>query len=210
MNYLAMDRASDTAAHDLAEVRKLIEGMNALVNSQAIQQQQQQRQGQLPLSLPDTSYVPPVPSHPAQESQLAPSPGSRVQDGPLYGVPDIPAPQPPQPTALPTNGTIVEVTHLLFNRTLYFQLTPDATIEPLITWLRVSFNDHSISGMVLQYKGFDGLWKCLLNRDDSLKRILKQSLKGPSMLQMRVPREEDLLSSGYTDRRLLALTKPGS
>ena len=40
----------------------------------------------------------------------------------------------------------------------------DATIEPLITGLRLSFNDNSISGMVLQYKGFDGLWKCLLNR----------------------------------------------
>ncbi|KAG1067480.1 hypothetical protein G6F42_026500 [Rhizopus arrhizus] len=60
--------------------------------------------------------------------------------------------------------------------------------------------------MVLQYKGFDGLWKCLLNRDDSLKRVLKQSLKNHTMLQMRVPREQDLLSSGYTDKRLLALT----
>ncbi|KAI8073494.1 uncharacterized protein B0P05DRAFT_548801 [Gilbertella persicaria] len=60
--------------------------------------------------------------------------------------------------------------------------------------------------MVLQYKGFDGLWKCLLNRDDSLKRVLKQSLKNNTMLQMRVPREQDLLSSGYTDKRLLALT----
>lgn len=39
----------------------------------------------------------------------------------------------------------------------------DATIEPLVTGLRLSFNDNSISGMVLQYKGFDGLWKCLLN-----------------------------------------------
>lgn len=48
--------------------------------------------------------------------------------------------------------------------------------------------------MVLQYKGFDGLWKCLLNRDDSLKRVLKQSLKNHTMLQMRVPREQDLLS----------------
>jgi len=30
--------------------------------------------------------------------------------------------------------------------------------------------------------------------DDSLKRILKQSMKGNTMLQMRVPREQDLLS----------------
>ncbi|KAI9033808.1 hypothetical protein CLU79DRAFT_725538 [Phycomyces nitens] len=117
----------------------------------------------------------------------------------LYNIPTM---------AIPTAGIIVEVNHLLFNRTSYFQLAPDATIEPLIAWLRLSFTDHSISGMVLQYKGFDGLWKCLLNRDDSLKRILKQSLKATSMLQMRVPREQDLLSSGYTDRRLLALTKP--
>ena len=44
-----MDRASEAAANDLAEVRKLIEGMNALVNSQ-LQQQQQQQQYQLPHS----------------------------------------------------------------------------------------------------------------------------------------------------------------
>lgn len=30
--------------------------------------------------------------------------------------------------------------------------------------------------------------------DDSLKRVLKQSLKNNTMLQMRVPREQDLLS----------------
>ncbi|KAI7861552.1 hypothetical protein BDF14DRAFT_1867750 [Spinellus fusiger] len=215
MNYLAMDRASDTAAHDLAEVRKLIEGMNALVNSQAIQQQQQQRQGQHPLTHTEPTFAAqetplptptttPAATAAATAAAAATTTAPRAQEGPLYSVPDI-----PPPTALPTNGTIIEVAHLLFNRTLYFQLTSDATIEPLITWLRVSFSDHSISGMVLQYKGFDGLWKCLLNRDDSLKRILKQSLKGQSMLQMRVPREEDLLSSGYTDRRLLALTKPG-
>lgn len=30
--------------------------------------------------------------------------------------------------------------------------------------------------------------------DDSLRRILKQSMKGNTMLQMRVPREQDLLS----------------
>lgn len=40
----------------------------------------------------------------------------------------------------------------------------DATIEPMIAWLRLSYQDSAISGMVLQYKGFDGLWKCLLNR----------------------------------------------
>jgi hypothetical protein len=64
----------------------------------------------------------------------------------------------------------------------------------MVAWLRLSFQDAAISGMVLQYKGFDGLWKCLLNRDDSLRRILKQSMKGNTMLQMRVPREQDLLS----------------
>ncbi|CAO3629864.1 unnamed protein product [Cunninghamella blakesleeana] len=113
--------------------------------------------------------------------------------------------------ALPTNSIVIEVNHLFFNRTLYFQLSLDATIEPLVAWLRLSFNDSSISGMVLQYKGVDGLWKCLLNRDDSLKRVLNQSLKSKvAILHMRVPREEDLLSSGYTDRRLLALTKSSS
>lgn len=38
-----MDRASEAAANDLAEIRKLIEGMNALINSQLLQQQQQQQ-----------------------------------------------------------------------------------------------------------------------------------------------------------------------
>lgn len=87
----------------------------------------------------------------------------------------------------PQAGVIIEVTHLSYNRTLYFQLTrklsclyyflglmlkkvvsfylEDATIEPMIAWLRLSFTDSAISGMVLQYKGFDGLWKCLLNRE---------------------------------------------
>lgn len=83
----------------------------------------------------------------------------------------------------------------------------------MIAWLRLSYQDAAITGMVLQYKGFDGLWKCLLNRkwcftccdgslnsecvclgDESLRRILKQSMKGNTMLQMRVPREQDLLS----------------
>ncbi|ORZ18081.1 hypothetical protein BCR42DRAFT_413113 [Absidia repens] len=114
-----------------------------------------------------------------------------------------------QQATLPVNGIVIEVNHLFFNKTLYFQLSLDATIEPLVTWLRLSFNDSSVSGMVLQYKGADGLWKCLLNRDDSLKRVLNQSFKSnTTLLQMRVPREQDLLSSGYTDRRLLALTKP--
>ncbi|KAI9485471.1 MAG: hypothetical protein EXX96DRAFT_9563 [Benjaminiella poitrasii] len=77
----------------------------------------------------------------------------------------------------------------------------------MVAWLRLTYQDAGVSGMVLQYKGFDGLWKCLLNRDDSLRRILRQSMKGNAILQMRIPRKEDLVASGYTDRRLLALTK---
>jgi hypothetical protein len=91
------------------------------------------------------------------------------------------------------NTIVIEVTHSILDRTLYFSLMrkyllywlgycvqlfceieqsnlteqivfiAEATIEPLVTWLRVSFADPAISGMVLQYKGFDGLWKCLLN-----------------------------------------------
>lgn len=106
----------------------------------------------------------------------------------------------------------------LFIKRAYFCYIADATIEPLVAWLKLSFGDSSISGMVLQYKGFDGLWKCLLNSmwlllllfmdscitnvffyvgDDSLKRVLKQSLKNNAMLQMRVPREQDLLSVSF-------------
>ncbi|KAL7319584.1 hypothetical protein PS15m_002711 [Mucor circinelloides] len=277
MNYLVMDRASEAAANDLAEVRKLIEGMNALVNSQIQQQQQQAQQQQLHLQFPeyptheqqqqqeaalmaatlaaatehqhylnvspspspslspqqtlnstvDTSQleqsnavnekareesfnntatepvkpqeasksITPPPSTQQQTTDTAVASAASAANAPIYSAP------------LPQAGVIVEVIHLTFNRVLYFQLAEDVTIEPMIAWLRLSYQDAAISGMVLQYKGFDGLWKCLLNRDDSLKRILKQSMKGNTMLQMRVPREQDLLSSGYTDRRLLALTK---
>lgn len=65
MNYLVMDRASEAAANDLAEVRKLIEGMNALVNSQIQQQQQQAQQQQLHLQFPE------YPTHEQQQQQEA-------------------------------------------------------------------------------------------------------------------------------------------
>ncbi|KAI8642616.1 hypothetical protein BD408DRAFT_416227 [Parasitella parasitica] len=277
MNF-AMDRATEAAANDLAEVRKLIEGMNALVNSQQQQQQhqqqlqmqqqqqlelekqnkllleqQQQRQQQLLLQQQQQHQL-------FQQQQLLQQAQQQQQQQPAHlinsntnstqGWPSQSTPQndgsaerpqsfSPQQThqqqqqqqqqqqtqqadataqvqanntktaataQAPPSGVIIEVNHLGFTRTLYFQLSPDATIEPLIAWLKLSFQDNSISGMVLQYKGFDGLWKCLLNRDDSLKRVLKQSLKNQTMLQIRVPREQDLLSSGYTDKRLLALT----
>ncbi|GAA5815257.1 hypothetical protein MFLAVUS_008763 [Mucor flavus] len=271
MNYLVMDRASEAAANDLAEVRKLIEGMNALVNSQMQQQQQQLQHVEYPNAMQqqqqqDAAALMATIAAVAQQNNHNPQPNPPVSTNthtttntpttttvattPSINNNTLSTPeQSPQPTtALNTNntdtpstatasptanaetnastsqqaetqiysnpapqaGVIIEVTHLSYNRTLYFQLTQDATIEPMIAWLRLSFTDSAISGMVLQYKGFDGLWKCLLNRDDSLRRILKQSMKGNTMLQMRVPREQDLLSSGYTDRRLLALTKPDS
>ncbi|RUP47067.1 hypothetical protein BC936DRAFT_146162 [Jimgerdemannia flammicorona] len=43
---ILMDRATEAAAHDLAEVRKLIEGMNTLVHSPQSSQQQVQTQVQ--------------------------------------------------------------------------------------------------------------------------------------------------------------------
>ncbi|KAI8335485.1 hypothetical protein BC941DRAFT_430458 [Chlamydoabsidia padenii] len=273
MNYL-MER--DTAAHDLAEVRKLIDSMNSLVNQQQQQQQQQQKQQQEQLkqqqqqqdqeqkrneqellkqqrstttdkypaettsgttprihnSLPANKLPPLTQDNAAaflaamaaaaaaaaansqqqqqqQSSQATTTHQSTPENKPASPTQQHSTNQQKQSTNPPSNGIVIEVTHLFFNRTLYFQLSLDATIEPLVAWLRLSFNDNSVSGMVLQYKGTDGLWKCLLNRDDSLKRVLNQSLKSnTTILYMRVPREQDLLSSGYTDRRLLALTKP--
>ncbi|KAI9499288.1 hypothetical protein BDB00DRAFT_227769 [Zychaea mexicana] len=263
-NYLSMDRASEAAARDLAEVRKLIEGMSAFVTSQAVQQQQQQSSPQTTTTAPATTTTTtasldrhPTPSYPTSQPQQQPS-GSLLQDtaslmaaaataaaavassssssttvaaptsaaaaaaaaaspttttpAPATGTtttttatpqttPSAP-PNDPYSAQPPANGIVVQVDHLMYNRVLYFQLSPDATIEPLITGLRLSFHDTSISGMVLQYKGFDGLWKCLLNRDDSLKRILKQGFKSQTMLQMRVPREQDLLSVRNKTREL--------
>ncbi|KAG1474367.1 hypothetical protein G6F56_000403 [Rhizopus delemar] len=187
--------ASDVAANDLAEIRKLIEGMNALVNSQlqlqSVQNEQQpptEKQNADPPSIDpithESSVEPKDPVHKPNPEQSAPieqNPANR----PLFS---HAAPE------LPPTGVITEVTHLTSSRTLFFQLAQDATIDPLIIWLRLSFQDPYISGMVLQYKGLDGLWKCLLNRDDSLRRVIKQTLKNNMMLQMRVPREEDLLS----------------
>ncbi|KAI7899190.1 uncharacterized protein BX663DRAFT_521743 [Cokeromyces recurvatus] len=218
-----MDRVSEAAAHDLAEVRKLVEGMNALVNSQQkiesekqqklLKQKQkaQQKQRARRESLTPQHVVSPECKNELQQHDPIIQPSSQDMSSNDHS-PQSSGQQKQiandQPTMqLPmTNGVIIEVTHLGFTRTLYFQLSLETTIEPLIAWLRLSFWDNSISGMVLQYKGFDGLWKCLLNRDDSLKRILKQSLKNNVILQMRVPREQDLLSSGYTDKRLLVLT----
>ncbi|GAB5590816.1 hypothetical protein Unana1_05716 [Umbelopsis nana] len=177
------------AAHDLAQVRKLIEGMNALVNSQSHLQQQQKSEASEPTIAATSESAPQSPIN--NNTSMTDASNS------LYSMSQL---------TTPLNTIIVEVNHLVFNRTLFFSLTPDATIEPLITWLRLSFEDPNISGMVLQYKGQDSLWKCLLNRDDSLRRVLKQTMKANLILQLRVPREQDLLSSGYTDKRLLMLT----
>ncbi|KAG2187191.1 hypothetical protein INT44_004863 [Umbelopsis vinacea] len=172
-----MNEGGDSA-HDLAQVRKLIDGMNALVKSHSKLQQQKQSSTQDSPTQPDAAN--------SETSKMSNSHDQEVSSDKTID-------------PLPGNTIIIEVAHNI--------LDPEATIEPLISWLRVSFADPSISGMVLQYKGFDGLWKCLLNRDDSLKRILKQALKAGSMMQMRVPRAQDLLSSGYSDKRLLDLTK---
>ncbi|KAI8577635.1 hypothetical protein K450DRAFT_250994 [Umbelopsis ramanniana AG] len=165
-----MNEGGDSA-HDLAQVRKLIDGMNALVKSHSKLQQQKQSG--------------------TQDSPTQPG-AANSETTAVSNDQEVSADKAIDP--LPGNTIIIEVAHNILNRTLYFSLMPEATIEPLISWLRVSFADPAISGMVLQYKGFDGLWKCLLNRDDSLKRILKQALKAGSMVQMRVPRAQDLLS----------------
>lgn len=247
-----MDRATEAAASNLAEVRKLIESMTALVSSQQQQQQQQQllqkqkelqfeqQQQEKEQAKQEKKDIPPIQQQQQQQKQQQKEPqlstttplpqntmqnwSSNTNSNNLYSSSQqanantnneinnkiqntsATASAPPIMQALPTAGIIVEVNHVVYSRTFYFQLSPEATIEPLVTWLRLTFQDPSISGMVLQYKGFDGLWKCLLNRDDSLKRVLKQNLKNNTILQMRVPCEQDLLSSGYTDKRLLALT----
>ncbi|KAI9285770.1 hypothetical protein BC943DRAFT_32214 [Umbelopsis sp. AD052] len=130
-----MNEGGDSA-HDLAQVRKLIDGMNALVKSHSKLQQQKQSSTQ-----------------DAANSETSKTSNSHDQEVSSDKTID----------PLPGNTIIIEVAHNILDRTLYFSLMPEATIEPLISWLRVSFADPSISGMVLQYKGFDGLWKCLLN-----------------------------------------------
>ncbi|CAO3681910.1 unnamed protein product [Umbelopsis ramanniana] len=136
-----MNEGGDSA-HDLAQVRKLIDGMNALVKSHSQLQQQKQSGTQ---DSPTQSG--------ATNSEASTVNNNQDQEVSSDKTVD----------SLPGNTVIIEVTHNILNRTLYFSLIPEATIEPLISWLRVSFADLAISGMVLQYKGFDGLWKCLLN-----------------------------------------------
>ncbi|ORX54524.1 hypothetical protein DM01DRAFT_1335660 [Hesseltinella vesiculosa] len=180
----------------------------------------------------DFSFLDELPPHVQHQQQVAfhqldsyPIPlvqPSHITFASPWSSPNIPLP----PMALPSTSQapmtrahllrtsadvmLLDICHLVLGRTLYVEIqTVNATIEPLVAWLQNSFNDSSISGMVLQYKGMDGLWKCLLNRDDSLNRMLKQAMKkNVPMLYMRIPRQEELLSSGYKDRRLLALAKP--
>lgn len=47
------------------------------------------------------------------------------------------------------------------------------------------------------------LTECYIG-DDSLKRVLKQSLKNNTMLQMRVPREQDLLSVSFFENCMIS------
>ncbi|KAG1408652.1 hypothetical protein G6F60_001283 [Rhizopus arrhizus] len=227
-----MDRATEAAASNLAEVRKLIESMTALVSSQQQQQQQQQllqkqkelqfeqQQQEKEQAKQEKKDIPPIQQQQQQQKQQQKEPqlstttplpqntmqnwSSNTNSNNLYSS--------SQQANANTNNEInnkIQNTSATASAPPIMQALPtaaEATIEPLVTWLRLTFQDPSISGMVLQYKGFDGLWKCLLNRDDSLKRVLKQNLKNNTILQMRVPCEQDLLSSGYTDKRLLALT----
>ncbi|KAG2183344.1 hypothetical protein INT43_006349 [Umbelopsis isabellina] len=191
-----MEKSGDSV-RDLAEVRKLIEGMNALVNSHQQLQQQKGSDSGIPKSTfnqgKNLSYENPDSS--IQTDSNANRSGLQTDNanGAKNVAPDNTV------TMAPANAVVIEVEHTILNRTLYFSLMrkyqhSEATIEPMINWLRLSFGDASISGMVLQYKGLDGLWKCLLNRDDSLKRILLQTLKGGVILKMRVPRAQDLQS----------------
>jgi hypothetical protein len=100
------------AAHDLAQVRKLIEGMNALVNSSQSHLQQQQQKAE-----------PAEPNNPAT-TESAPSASinnNSMTDtsNPLYNMSQL---------TTPLNAIIVEVNHLVFNRTLFFSLTRKITV----------------------------------------------------------------------------------
>lgn len=92
------------AAHDLAQVRKLIEGMNALVNSQSHLQQQK--------SEPEE----PVPTVTHESTPTINQSATTMTDtsNSLYNMSQL---------TTPLNAIIVEVNHLVYNRTLFFSLT---------------------------------------------------------------------------------------
>jgi beta-N-acetylglucosaminidase len=92
------------AAHDLAQVRKLIEGMNALVNSQSHLQQQK--------SEPEEPV--PVVSHESTPNINQSTTAMTDTSNSLYNMSQL---------TTPLNAIIVEVNHLVFNRTLFFSLT---------------------------------------------------------------------------------------
>jgi hypothetical protein len=95
------------AAHDLAQVRKLIEGMNALVNSQSHLQQQQKSEASSEPSITATSTESTPQSSMNNTSMTDTS-------NPLYNMSQL---------SSPINAIIVEVNHLVYNRTLFFSLT---------------------------------------------------------------------------------------
>jgi hypothetical protein len=104
------------AAHDLAQVRKLIEGMNALVNSsQSHLQQQQQKAEPAEPSIPVTTES--APQSAMTNTSMADT------SNPLYNMSQL---------TTPLNAIIVEVNHLVFNRTLFFSLTRKVTLTYLL------------------------------------------------------------------------------
>jgi hypothetical protein len=102
------------AAHDLAQVRKLIEGMNALVNSQSHLQQQQKSEASEPTIAATSESAPQSPIN--NNTSMTDASNS------LYSMSQL---------TTPLNTIIVEVNHLVFNRTLFFSLTRKPSLSSI-------------------------------------------------------------------------------
>lgn len=111
------------AAHDLAQVRKLIEGMNALVNSQSHLQQQQKSEASSEPSITATSTESTPQSSMNNTSMTDTS-------NPLYNMSQL---------SSPINAIIVEVNHLVYNRTLFFSLTRKTFANNDLVFISSSF-----------------------------------------------------------------------
>ncbi|KAJ2964473.1 hypothetical protein NQZ79_g618 [Umbelopsis isabellina] len=121
-----MEKSGDSV-RDLAEVRKLIEGMNALVNSHQQLQQQKGSDSGIPKSAPNQGKS--LSYENVDSSLQADSNANRsgLQTDNANGAKNV-APENTVSMA-PANAVVIEVEHTILSRTLYFSLMRNGSYD---------------------------------------------------------------------------------